>query len=71
MQVFATLDQRGRDEAGIRGTRFRVTDLLELLAAGASNGEILADYTFLESDDIRAVLLYAAGLSDHEGLICA
>jgi len=28
----------------IRGTRFRVVDLLELLAAGASHEEILASY---------------------------
>ena len=49
----------------IRGTRFRVVDLLELLAAGASREEILADYTFLEADDIPAALLYAARLADH------
>lgn len=49
----------------IRGTRFRVVDLLELLAAGASHEEILADYAFLEADDIPAALLYAARLADH------
>ena len=38
----------------IRGTRFRVVDLLELLAAGASHAEILADYAFLEAADIPA-----------------
>ena len=40
----------------IRGTRFRVMDLLELLAAGASHEEILRDYPFLEPEDIRAAL---------------
>jgi len=45
--------------------RFRVVDLLELLAAGASYEEILADYAFLELPDIHAALLYAAQLADH------
>ena len=49
----------------IRGTRFRVVDLLELLAAGASHEEILADYAFLKPADIQAALLYAARLADH------
>ncbi len=49
----------------IRGLRFRVADLLELLAAGASHEEILADYSFLEPADIQASLLYAARLADH------
>lgn len=49
----------------IRGTRFRVMDLLELLAAGASREEILADYAFLQPEDIPAALLYAARQSDH------
>lgn len=49
----------------IRGTRFRVVDLLELLAAGASHEEVLADYAFLEPADIQAALLYAARLADH------
>lgn len=49
----------------IRGTRFRVMDLLELLAAGASHEEILRDYAFLEPDDITAALLYSARQADH------
>ena len=55
----------------IRGTRFRVVDLLELLAAGASHQEILADYSFLEADDIQAALLYAARQTDHAVLTAA
>ena len=43
----------------------RVSDLLELIAAGASRGEILADYDFLESEDITAALTYAARQTDH------
>lgn len=49
----------------IRGQRIRVTDVLELLAAGASFEEILADYPFLEREDILAALDYAAHQTDH------
>ena len=49
----------------IRGYRIRVTDLLELLASGATHEEILADYPFLESEDIYAALEYAAHQADH------
>lgn len=40
----------------IRGLRIRVTDVLELLASGASREEILEDYSYLEAADIQAVL---------------
>jgi len=49
----------------IRGLRIRVTDVLELLAAGASFEEILVDYPFLEREDILAALNYAAHQTDH------
>ena len=49
----------------IRGYRMRVSDLLELIAAGASREEILADYSFLESEDITAAQTYAARQTDH------
>jgi len=51
--------------ACIRGQRIRVIDVLELLAAGASHEEILEDYPYLEADDIRACLLFAAKSLDH------
>jgi uncharacterized protein (DUF433 family) len=44
----------------IRGFRLRVSDILDLLAAGASYDEILQDYPFLERNDITAALSYAA-----------
>jgi uncharacterized protein (DUF433 family) len=44
----------------IRNMRIRVKDILDLLAAGASTGEILEDYPYLEADDIKASLEYAA-----------
>jgi uncharacterized protein (DUF433 family) len=49
----------------IRGQRIRVTDVLELLGSGASFEEILADYPFLEREDILAALDYAAHQTDH------
>ncbi len=49
----------------IRGLRIRVTDVLELLAAGASYEEVLADYPYLEREDILAALDYAAHQTDH------
>ena len=49
----------------IRGQRIRVTDVLELLGAGASFEEILADYPSLERDDILAAIDYAAYQADH------
>ncbi len=48
----------------IRGLRYPVTTILELLAAGMSHSEILADYPDLKEEDIRACLQYAAKLSD-------
>jgi uncharacterized protein (DUF433 family) len=49
----------------IRGKRMRVSDVLDLLAAGASFEEILRDYAFLERDDILAAIAYAARQTDH------
>jgi uncharacterized protein (DUF433 family) len=49
----------------IRGLRIRVKDVLDLLAAGASREEILADYPYLEAGDVTAALEYAAAQSDH------
>ena len=49
----------------IRGLRVRVKDILDLLAAGVPEAEILEDFPYLESDDIRAALEFAAGQSDH------
>ena len=49
-----------------RGLRVRVSDILDLLAAGASREEILADYPYLEDQDITAALEYAAKQLDHK-----
>ena len=55
----------------IRGLRVRVSDILELLAAGESREQILADYPYLEAEDITAALLYAARQFDHPVLKAA
>ena len=44
----------------IRGLRIRVQDVLEMLADGATGEEILDSFPYLEADDIRAALAYAA-----------
>ena len=48
----------------IRGLRYSVTVILELLASGMSTDEILSDYPDLELADLRACLQFAAMLSD-------
>jgi uncharacterized protein (DUF433 family) len=49
----------------VRGMRIRVSDVLLLLASGASESEILSDYPYLEAADIAACLEYAAAQADH------
>jgi uncharacterized protein (DUF433 family) len=44
----------------IRGLRITVYDILEYLASGMSEDDILADFPDLERDDIRAALAFAA-----------
>lgn len=44
----------------IRGLRITVYDVLDYLASGMTEDEILADFPDLERDDIRAVLAFAA-----------
>ena len=47
----------------IRGLRYHVETILELLGSGMDTAEILDDYEDLEKDDILAVLRYASKLS--------
>ncbi len=50
------------DKPCIRGLRYPVETILELLSSGMTEAEILADYEDLEQDDIRVALAYAARL---------
>ena len=50
----------------IRGLRISVEQVMEALAGGISQKEILEDYPELEENDIKAVLLYANELVKEE-----
>jgi uncharacterized protein (DUF433 family) len=49
----------------IKGTRMRVSDIVDMLAHGATRAEILEDFDYLSEDDITAALYYAARAADH------
>lgn len=44
----------------VRGLRFPVSDILELLSSGMTEAEILEQHPILELQDIQAALLYAS-----------
>ena len=50
-------------KACIRGLRYPVEMLLDLLSSGMTHDEILADYEDLERDDLLAALAFAARLA--------
>lgn len=49
----------------IRGMRITVANVLELLAGGMTEQEILQDYPYLEGEDIKACITYAAKLASY------
>ena len=49
----------------VRGMRIRVADVLDMLAGGETSDSILADFPYLERDDIAACLAYAQRQLDH------
>jgi uncharacterized protein (DUF433 family) len=53
----------------IRGMRIRVTDILDLYAAGLSAAQILEELPDLEPEDLQAALVYAAQKLDHPVLV--
>ena len=53
----------------IRGMRIRVSDVLDLYAAGLSPDQILAELPDLEPEDLQAALTYAARELDHPVLV--
>ncbi|HMP02954.1 MAG TPA: DUF433 domain-containing protein [Gemmatales bacterium] len=52
----------------VRGLRYPVETLLELLSSGMTADDILADYEDLEREDLLAVLAYAARLAQSRRL---
>jgi uncharacterized protein (DUF433 family) len=55
----------------IRGMRIRVQDVLDMLAGGATAEDILTDFPYLDADDIRASLAYAAASIGDTAVIAA
>jgi uncharacterized protein (DUF433 family) len=55
----------------VRGMRIRVKDVLGMMADGVSESEILSDFPYLQPEDIRACLEYAAREVDHHVLAAA
>jgi uncharacterized protein (DUF433 family) len=53
----------------IRGLRYPVSMVLELLAGGMGTEQILADYEDLEREDILACLAFAARLSNGQRIV--
>jgi uncharacterized protein (DUF433 family) len=49
----------------VAGTRVRVSDVLEMLAGGATEAEIVADFPYLTPEDVRACLAFAAASTAH------
>ena len=50
----------------IRGMRISVEQIIKMLARGISHEDILNEYPFLEEEDIRACLLFAASKISNE-----
>jgi uncharacterized protein (DUF433 family) len=48
----------------IRGMRYTVQSILELIASGMTNAEILEDFEDLNEEDLRACLLFAARITE-------
>jgi uncharacterized protein (DUF433 family) len=49
----------------VRGMRIRVSDVLDLLAAGLSSADVLAEMPDLDAADIAACLRFASRRLDH------
>jgi uncharacterized protein (DUF433 family) len=50
---------------------YRVKDVLDFVAAGVNGAEVLSDLPYLEKEDIRACLAFAAAEADHPVLVAA
>jgi uncharacterized protein (DUF433 family) len=58
-RITVVLGQRS-SQPSIRGLRVTVWDVLDMLASGMSEDEILRDYPYLEKADVPAVCAYAS-----------
>jgi uncharacterized protein (DUF433 family) len=55
----------------IRGLRFRVIDVLEMMANGMTKEQILEEHPILEEKDITACLLYASMILNNTAIVHA
>jgi uncharacterized protein (DUF433 family) len=55
----------------IKGTRISVEFVLELVASGASRGDILAAYPHLTADDVEEAIRYAVHFLENDILVSA
>jgi uncharacterized protein (DUF433 family) len=53
----------------VRGMRIRVTDVIDLLAAGLTAEQVVAELPDLEPDDVRACLIFASQRLNHPTLM--
>ena len=53
----------------IRGMRFTVSQMLELVASEMTSDEILNDYSYIEEDDIIACLHYASHVLNNRNML--
>jgi len=53
----------------IRGMRFTVSQMIDLVASGMTSDEILKDYSYLEADDIAACLHYASCVLNNRNML--
>ena len=58
-----------KGKPSIRGMRFTVSQMLELVASGMTTQEILNDYPYLEANDIAACLQYASCVLNHRNMM--
>ena len=52
--------------ACIRGMRITVSQIINLVANGMTSADVIRDYPYLEEEDIRQALHYAAQLTEEE-----
>jgi uncharacterized protein (DUF433 family) len=69
-RITFNLDQCGGRPC-IQGMRIRVSDVLDLLAAGLTTAEVLEELPDLEAADVAAALQYASRQLDHPRLMAA
>jgi len=58
-----------KGKPSIRGMRFTVSQMLELVASGMTSEKILNDYPYLEADDIVACLRYASCVLNNRNML--